>query len=304
MLLTEVRKLCTHPSHPSLLDEREAADDASLSGKLAVLDSLLGSIRRHNPTDKVVIVSNFTSALTVIENSILRRRGLPFVRLDGSTDNKSRGALVDSFNNGSVDRSFAFLLSSKAGGCGLNLIGANRLVMVDADWNPATDHQAMARVYRQGQTKSCFVYRMFTSGTVEEVIYQRQLQKGNLATMADRKGGNGAPSASFTKEELRDCFALKPGCKCDTKRKLGDKWSDYVGVSSLHSLGCMDEPLLGICDDNALTFVRVVDDDDEPTPAAEDDGDEDSSSEGMLSESERSFSDIDQSSSSEEEFDG
>ena len=66
----------------------------------------------------------------------------------------------------------------------------------------------------------------------------------------------------------------------------------------------MDEPLLGICDDDALTFVCVVDDDEEPTPAAEDDGDEDSSSEGMLSESERSFSDIDQSSSLEEELDG
>ena len=115
------------------------------------------------------------SALTVIENSILRRRGLPFVRIDGSTDNKSRGALVDSFNNGSVDCSFAFLLSSKAGGCGLNLVGANRFIMMDAHWNPATDHQAMG---------------MFTSGTVEEVIYQRQLQKGNLATMVERKGGN------------------------------------------------------------------------------------------------------------------
>lgn len=136
MLLTELRKLCTHPS---LLDEDEAAEDASLSGKLAVLANLLDSIRRNNPTDKVVIISNFTSALTVIENSILRQKGLSFIRLDGSTDNKSRGSLVDSFNNGSVDHSFAFLLSSKAGGCGLNLIGANRLVMVDADWNPATE---------------------------------------------------------------------------------------------------------------------------------------------------------------------
>ena len=305
MLLTEVRKLCTHPS---LLDESEAAEDGSLSGKLVVLGNLLDSIRRQNPTDKVVIISNFTSALTVIEDSILRKKGLSFVRLDGSTDNKSRGALVDSFNNGSVERSFAFLLSSKAGGCGLNLIGANRLVMVDADWNPATDHQAMARVYRQGQTKPCFIYRFFTTGTVEEVIYQRQLQKGNLAKLANDGGKKGSSgNASFSKEEIRDCFTLKQDCQCDTKRKLGKKWSNFTGASSLHSQGCMDEPLLDICDDDTLTFVRVVDDE-EPTSAKvdEEDANEDGdSSDDMLSESECSLFGKDESSSEEEaEFDG
>ncbi|KAL9179549.1 hypothetical protein ACHAXT_008839 [Thalassiosira profunda] len=314
MLLTEVRKLCTHPA---LLNEREAAEDASMSGKLVVLGNLLDSIRRHNPTDKVVIISNFTSALTVIEQSILRKKGLSFVRLDGSTDNKSRGALVDSFNNGSVDHSFAFLLSSKAGGCGLNLIGANRLVMVDADWNPATDQQAMARIYRQGQTKPCWVYRLFTTGTVDEVIYQRQIQKGNLAELANdggkRKRGDG--SASFSKEELRDCFTLKEGCTCDTKRKLGNKWSAYNGVSSLHSQGCMDEPLLSLCGSETLTFVRVMDEHEEPATAEGDAGDEESSSsDDMLSESdsERSFVDDEaeeddeeeEESSEEEEFDG
>lgn len=165
-LLTEVRKLCTHPAllgGDGDAGRRPRAVDAALSGKLAVLGNLLDSIRREEPTDKVVIVSNFTSALvsgnrrrdralsmrtlvfsfraslcsrnfllaqTIIENSVLREKNLSFVRLDGSTDNKSRGPLVDSFNSGSVDRSFAFLLSSKAGGCGLNLIGANRLIMV------------------------------------------------------------------------------------------------------------------------------------------------------------------------------
>jgi len=313
MLLTEVRKLCTHPS---LLKNGDDAADSSLSGKMVVLANLIDSIRSHNPTDKVVIISNFTSALTVIENSILRKKGLSFLRLDGSTDNKIRGSLVDSFNKGSVDHSFAFLLSSKAGGCGLNLIGANRLVMVDADWNPATDHQAMARVYRQGQTKPCFVYRMFTTGTVEEVIYQRQLQKGNLAKMANDGGSKKTKAASFSKEELRDCFTLKEDCKCDTQRKLGIKWSDYDGASSLTSQGCMDGPLLGVCEDDdektTLSFVRVVGDDDEEEPTTtvttgddDDDNDEEVSEEDVMS-SERSFSshDDDEPSSEEEEFDG
>ena len=199
MLLTELRKLC---AHPLLLEEESSGNDDSvaLSGKLVVLSGLIDSIRTHHPSDKVVIISNFTSALSVIESSILRKKNLPYVRLDGTVELSARQPMVDSFNNGSVNHSFAFLLSSKAGGCGLNLIGANRLIMVDgksahlvccevivrasyllfaaaaaaaavirlADWNPATDHQAMARVYRQGQKKPCFIYRLFTAGTVEE----------------------------------------------------------------------------------------------------------------------------------------
>ena len=66
---------------------------------------------------------------------------------------------------------------SKAGGCGLNLIGANRLVMFDPDWNPANDEQAMARVWRDGQKKECFVYRFLAVGTIEEKIFQRQTHK-------------------------------------------------------------------------------------------------------------------------------
>ena len=105
---------------------------------------------------------------------------------------------------------------------------ANRLVMFDPDWNPATDAQAMARVYRQGQKKPCYIYRMFTSGTVEEVVYQRQTQKSNLATLTvDGQGSSSKKLAGFTKEELRDCFTLKVGCACDTKRKVGKKWDDY-----------------------------------------------------------------------------
>lgn len=164
--LTNLRKLC---SHPALLNSTKAAiagqDAVDHSGKLAVLQSLLEKFREEG--DKVVIVSNYTSVLTLIESNILQPKQLPFARLDGSTDQADRQGLVDTFNrpNSSV---FAFLLSSKAGGCGLNLVGSNRLIMVDPDWNPASDTQAMARIYRPGQTKPCHIYRLFTTGTVEE----------------------------------------------------------------------------------------------------------------------------------------
>lgn len=86
-----------------------------------------------------------------------RRYG--YVRLDGTMTIKKRSKVVDQFNDPNSD-SFLFMLSSKAGGCGLNLIGANRLFMFDPDWNPANDEQAMARVWRDGQKKPCFIYRL------------------------------------------------------------------------------------------------------------------------------------------------
>ena len=105
---------------------------------------------------------------------------------------------MDEFNDPTSGQ-FVFMLSSKAGGCGLNLIGANRLVrltpqqdkktplitfqvMFDPDWNPANDEQAMARVWRDGQKKQCFVYRMLAVGTIEEKIFQRQTHKKALSS--------------------------------------------------------------------------------------------------------------------------
>ena len=102
-----------------------------------------------------------------------------------------RQKLVDRFNDPD-GAEFVFLLSSKAGGCGLNLIGANRLILFDPgilfncltteDWNPAADQQALARVWRDGQKKDCFVYRFIATGTIEEKIFQRQSHKQSLSS--------------------------------------------------------------------------------------------------------------------------
>jgi DNA repair and recombination protein RAD54 and RAD54-like protein len=92
-----------------------------------------------------------------------------------------RQKLVDRFNDPESPE-FIFLLSSKAGGCGLNLIGANRLILFDPDWNPAADQQALARVWRDGQKKDCFVYRFIATGTIEEKIFQRQSHKQSLSS--------------------------------------------------------------------------------------------------------------------------
>lgn len=126
--LTNLRKLCSHPDLlKKTVDTIEGVDDnataCSKAGKLDILEALLSSIRTESPSDKVVVVSNFTSALTIVDNYILKRKGWASVRLDGTTEQSSRQTIVDSFNRSTTDQSFVFLLSSKAGGCGLNLIG-------------------------------------------------------------------------------------------------------------------------------------------------------------------------------------
>ena len=107
---------------------------------------------------KVVIVSNSTKMLSIIGQVLKSELKVDYFKLDGQTPAKDRFPLVQRFNGHAKER--VFLLSSKAGGCGLNLIGANRLIMYDPDWNPANDNQAMARVWRQGQTKKVFIYRL------------------------------------------------------------------------------------------------------------------------------------------------
>jgi hypothetical protein len=221
-----------------------------------------------------VIVSNFTSVLSIIESSILEPRKFSYLRLDGNTAAQNRQSLVDTFNRTTTQHSFCFLLSAKAGGCGLNLVGANRLVMFDNDWNPSTDIQSMGRVYRTGQTKPCFIYRLFTSGTLEEVIYQRQRQKSALSELTvDGDGRQCSKSSSltkFSKEELKDCFTLKD-CACDTKLKLGKRWPEYTGADGLRELGCCDEPLLNIAMTigHILSFIHISNDDEALSICAE-----------------------------------
>ena len=120
-VLTNLRKLCGHPI--LLENNNHGPNDLVLSGKLQVLDALLQATKQCNPGDKVVIVSNFTSVLSIIEEIIFKAREWPYVRLDGTVAQSDRQPLVDLFNRCPPDKAFAFLLSSKAGGCGLNLIG-------------------------------------------------------------------------------------------------------------------------------------------------------------------------------------
>ena len=106
------------------------------------------------------------------------------LRLDGSVPANKRSSIVRHFND--PQSPFAILLlSARAGGVGLNLVGANRIFLFEPDWNPATDSQAMGRVYREGQLKPVWIYRLVTKDTLEESIFKRQSQKQQLATVLE-----------------------------------------------------------------------------------------------------------------------
>ena len=225
-----LKKLCNHPDLLSLAEDlpgsekwypgeyvpkeargRDRDPKPWYSGKMQVLDRMLARIRQDT-NDKIVLISNYTSTLDLFER-LCRSRQYSCLRLDGTMNVNKRQKLVDRFNDPEGDE-FVFLLSSKAGGCGINLIGANRLVLFDPDWNPAADQQALARVWRDGQKKDCFVYRFIATGTIEEKIFQRQSHKQSLSSCLVDSAED--VERHFSLDSLRELFQYQPNTRSDT----------------------------------------------------------------------------------------
>ncbi|NXG74575.1 RA54B protein, partial [Baryphthengus martii] len=188
------------------------------SGKLQVLVKLLAAIRELNSSErqvleKVVLVSHYTQTLNILQDTC-KCYGYSYTRLDGHTPVSQRQQIVDNFNS-KFSPAFIFLLSSKAGGVGLNLVGASHLILYDIDWNPATDIQAMARVWRDGQKRTVYIYRLLTTGSIEEKIYQRQISKQDLSG-AVVDSSKTSEHINFSIEELRNLFALHEDSNCVT----------------------------------------------------------------------------------------
>lgn len=195
----------------SWIEQIPAKKLEAASSKIMTLDLLLEHIRNQT-SDKVVLVSNYTATLDALQG-LLAAYEYRFLRLDGSTPASKRQDLVNEFNRATPDRCFVFLLSAKAGGQGLNLIGANRLVLFDLDWNPSVDAQAMARICRDGQKKPCFIYRLITKGALDEKIFQRQMTKTGLSeSIVDSKSSVN----SFSQDILRDLFTLDQRESCQS----------------------------------------------------------------------------------------
>lgn len=199
-VLTKLRNIC---NHPVLLKERWSPSDAAVeaSGKLDQLQELMEEIVEGD--HRALLFSQSTRVLDIIEH-YFSEWGVRSLRIDGSTAATARARLADEFN--ANDEISCFLLSTKAAGVGLNLVGADTVIFYDHDWNPANDNQAMDRAYRIGQTRNVTVYRLISKGTIEEKILQRQQIKQTLAD--DVIGSDAQGFKDLSKEELLDLFRL------------------------------------------------------------------------------------------------
>ena len=145
------------------------------SGKMVLLDKLLPKLQREG--HKVLVFSQMVRMLDVLDEYCAARR-YPCERLDGRTTGKARQKAVDRFN--SQPESFVFLLSTRAGGVGINLTAADTCIIFDSDWNPQNDVQAMARCHRIGQKKKVIIYRLVTRHTFEAQMFERASRKLGL----------------------------------------------------------------------------------------------------------------------------
>eukprot|EP00934_Nitzschia_sp_Nitz4_P000647 Nitzschia sp. Nitz4//scaffold77_size91520//70206//74185//NITZ4_004902-RA/size91520-augustus-gene-0.67-mRNA-1//1//CDS//3329558027//647//frame0 len=183
----------------SVVDEEKSL--AERSGKLEVLAKILPLWKKQG--HRVLIFCQWRKMLNIIER-FTRMQGWKFGRLDGNTNVAARQRLVDNFN--SDESYYGMLMTTRTGGVGLNLTGADRIILYDPDWNPQTDAQARERAWRFGQEREVTIYRLIVAGTIEEKIYQRQIFK---TALSNRVLQDPRQRRLFSQKDLRDLFSLK-----------------------------------------------------------------------------------------------
>eukprot|EP01083_Nonionella_stella_P268865 909211_1 len=221
------------------------------SGKLNFLFMLLDEMW-PNTAERIVISSSKTQTLDLIARALDDRARI-YLRLDGTTPVTRRSQIVSRFNAPEVVRRKEgngvepsgqpriLLLSARAGGCGLNLIGAHRLVLFEPDWNPANDAQVMNRIWRDGQTNTCVIYRPMSVGSIDERIFQRQLTKQEMASIMNK---NVDVVRHFSREELRKVFTLEHTTQhCNTYDLLRDKLNAWTVSTDNESMSELDDLL-------------------------------------------------------------
>lgn len=183
--LSVLRKICNHPDLYLYTNEIDSDEDINLTeedlenfgywkraGKMVVVQSLLKIWKKQG--HRVLLFTQGRQMMHILE-SLLQRENHSYLRMDGTTPMSQRQEIIRAFND--TTSYFIFLLTTRVGGLGVNLTGADRVVIYDPDWNPATDAQARERAWRIGQDKNVTIYRLITAGTIEEKIYHRQIFK-------------------------------------------------------------------------------------------------------------------------------
>lgn len=238
-IVMQLRKCCNHPylfegaepGPPYTTDEHLVHN----AGKMMVLDKLLKRLRTQG--SRVLIFSQMSRLLDILEDYCVFRE-YKYCRIDGSTAHEDRISAIDEYNKPDSEK-FVFLLTTRAGGLGINLTSADIVILYDSDWNPQADLQAMDRAHRIGQTKQVVVYRFVTDNAIEEKVLERAAQKLRLDQLVIQQGrAQIAAKAAANKDELlsmiqhgaQDVFSTKgaSGMLANGKDDLGDADIDDI----------------------------------------------------------------------------
>ncbi|KAF9468349.1 P-loop containing nucleoside triphosphate hydrolase protein [Collybia nuda] len=227
-LLMQLRKVCDHPyllpnAEPAPYDIAEHI--VSTSSKIIAIDKILKDILPKG--ERVLIFSQWTGMLDLLED-FMDLRSIPFARLDGSTPRPRRSLDIKLFQQ-EVSPFKVFLISTKAGGLGINLTKATTVIMCDSDWNPQNDLQAIARAHRIGQTKVVKVYRLICQGSVEDQMLDRIRRKLFLSVkIMGSDNSASTESISLGSGELMDI--LRKGSSALANSETGFKLSEFLSA--------------------------------------------------------------------------
>ncbi|KAI7834243.1 SNF2 family N-terminal domain-containing protein [Kickxella alabastrina] len=231
------------------------------SGKLTIVRALLQMWKPRG--HKVLIFCQTRQMLDIIERMVSAMPNINYRRMDGKTPVQNRTALVDEYNRDK--HIFVFLLTTRVGGLGINLTGADRVILYSPDWNPSSDMQARERAWRLGQTRDVAIYRLMTAGTIEEKIYNRQIYKQFLSNkiLSDPK-----QKRFFHSQTLQDLFSLAGfndgGPDEDENQDAGNPaLSSAVSASGTTGSARINSTMTGRMFADAQLFPKPDSDDDE-----------------------------------------
>ena len=218
-VLMQLRKCCNHPylfDWPVDEAGNETVDDilVNASGKMQLLDRILNELIKVQGDHKVLIFSQMTRMLDILQD-YLEWRGYSYCRLDGTVSSEDRRQSMKDFQE-SEEGIDVFLLSTRAGGLGVNLTRADTVIIFDSDWNPHMDLQAQDRCHRIGQKRTVMVYRLATAATVEEKVLHAAKQKLKLEQLVVSKGKfkdigeKTNKDDKLVEQELKDLLSFDP----------------------------------------------------------------------------------------------
>jgi SWI/SNF-related matrix-associated actin-dependent regulator of chromatin subfamily A member 5 len=221
-IIMQLRKVCNHPYlFEGVEDEGlpEIGDHLiNVSSKMRILDKLLTKLKQQG--SQVLIFSQMTRMLDIIEDYCTYKEYIS-CRIDGDSSLEQREFHIQEFTKPNSPI-FLFLLSTRAGGLGLNLMTADTVVLYDSDWNPQVDLQAMDRVHRIGQTRPVLIYRFISENTIEEKIIERQAMRLKLDSLVIQQGRVLKGNETFTKDQMKEMIQYG----ADAIFRAGDDFKD------------------------------------------------------------------------------